>query len=197
MHRLLAFLLPLALAACTLALPGGRGADAPSTAAISPGAVAVTPLAPPPTAQGAKPATPEPAAAPPETPKGAKPAASAYKPATAAPEPQKGATPAAPAKPAPPAPLPAPPPPPEPAAEATPPEQLACQAKGGIWSETGLSSLKTCIQRTRDGGKSCRRQGDCEGLCLARSKTCAPVTPMFGCNPILQADGSEATLCID
>lgn len=80
---------------------------------------------------------------------------------------------------------------------APPPEQLACEAKGGIWSATGASPLRTCLQPTRDAGKSCRKQSDCDGLCLARSRTCAPVKPLFGCNPILQEDGTEATLCID
>ena len=32
---------------------------------------------------------------------------------------------------------------------------------------------------------------------LARSGTCAPITPMFGCNDILQDDGREVTLCLD
>ena len=75
--------------------------------------------------------------------------------------------------------------------------QLACEAGGGIWSEAGKKGVKTCVQRTRDAGKSCKREGDCEGFCLARSRSCAPVTPLFGCNDILQADGGQVTLCID
>lgn len=81
--------------------------------------------------------------------------------------------------------------------ESRTPQERACLAKGGIWSANGTSSLRTCVERTRDAGKSCRKETDCEGLCLARSRSCAPVKPLFGCNPILQADGSEATLCID
>jgi hypothetical protein len=46
-------------------------------------------------------------------------------------------------------------------------------------------------------GKACTRQSQCEGYCLARSGTCAPITPMFGCNDILQDDGREVTLCLD
>ena len=88
----------------------------------------------------------------------------------------------------------------KPEAEAAPPKsapQLACEAGGGIWSEAGKKGVKTCVQRTRDAGKSCKREGDCEGYCLARSRSCAPVTPLFGCNDILQADGGQVTLCID
>lgn len=77
------------------------------------------------------------------------------------------------------------------------PEQRACEGGGGRWSQTTSPLLHTCLHTTRDAGKSCRKQSDCEGLCLARSRTCAPVKPLFGCNPILQEDGTEATLCID
>lgn len=77
------------------------------------------------------------------------------------------------------------------------PEELACIKKGGTWSGAGASGAKTCVKLTRDGGKSCKREKDCEGYCLAKSKTCAPVTPMFGCNEIVQDNGMVVTLCID
>lgn len=75
--------------------------------------------------------------------------------------------------------------------------QIACERKGGTWASAGIAGLKACIRPTRDGGKQCRRESDCEGLCLARSRTCAPITPLFGCNDILQDDGRQVTLCID
>ena len=84
-------------------------------------------------------------------------------------------------------------PPPEPKSAA----QIACEKHGSVWGVAGKSGGKTCITRTRDSGKECRRESDCEGLCLARSRTCAPVKPLFGCNDILQDDGREVTLCID
>jgi hypothetical protein len=59
------------------------------------------------------------------------------------------------------------------------------------------SPEEACVTLTRDGGKACTRQSQCEGYCLARSGTCAPITPMFGCNDILQDDGREVTLCLD
>lgn len=76
-------------------------------------------------------------------------------------------------------------------------EQIICEKRGGNWGNAGKSNLKTCIKRTNDAGKQCRKQGDCDSVCLARSGTCAPVKPLFGCNEILQKDGSRVTLCID
>lgn len=76
-------------------------------------------------------------------------------------------------------------------------EQVTCEKRGGNWGNAGKSKLKTCIRQTRDAGKQCRKQGDCDSACLARSRTCAPIKPLFGCNEILQKDGSRATVCID
>lgn len=75
--------------------------------------------------------------------------------------------------------------------------QLACEAKGGKWGKAGATTAMTCFKPTRDAGKSCRRESDCSTLCLARSRSCAPVTPLFGCHPVLQNDGREVTLCTD
>ena len=75
--------------------------------------------------------------------------------------------------------------------------QISCEKRGGNWGNAGKSKLKNCITRTRDAGKQCRKQGDCSSVCLARSGTCAPVKPLFGCNEILQKDGSRVTLCLD
>jgi hypothetical protein len=91
----------------------------------------------------------------------------------------------------------------EPAAEeeAAPPlkspEQIQCERRGGRWARAGKSEARTCVKQTRDGGKQCTRGTQCEGLCLARSGSCAPVTPLFGCNEIFEDDGRRVTLCID
>lgn len=74
--------------------------------------------------------------------------------------------------------------------------QLACEKAKGRYIPVGKSGLKACQKPTRDGGKQCRSQGDCQGECLARSGTCAPFTPLFGCNEVLQADGRRVTLCL-
>lgn len=77
------------------------------------------------------------------------------------------------------------------------PEELACVKKGGQWSVAGKAGGMSCVRRMRDAGKSCHKKSDCEGDCLARSNTCAPIAPLFGCNEILQDNGVMVTLCID
>lgn len=77
------------------------------------------------------------------------------------------------------------------------PEELACVKKGGQWSVAGKAGGMSCVRMMHDAGKSCRKKSDCEGDCLARSNTCAPIAPLFGCNDILQDNGVMVTLCID
>lgn len=185
MRRLLPALLLASLAACTLSLPGTAPKNPPAntqSANILPDAVQVTTLAPLP---------PTPTATPTGTPTGT--------PTAAQPAPVVAPT-AAPTAPPPtlrPQPRPTTQAQPQPDSPRPSPQQIACQAKGGIWSANGASPLRTCLLPTRDAGKSCNKESDCDGLCLARSRTCAPVKPLFGCNDILQQDGSTATLCID
>ena len=75
--------------------------------------------------------------------------------------------------------------------------QIACEEDGGRWARAGESIAMTCIRTTRDAGKSCDSKTDCEGECLARSRTCSPIKPLFGCNPVLMDTGAEVTLCIE
>lgn len=88
---------------------------------------------------------------------------------------------------------------PEAAAEpalAVSPEQALCEKSKGQWSVMADSTGHVCVHTTRDSGKSCHRKGDCQGECLAQSGTCSPIMPLMGCNAILQADGTEVTLCL-
>jgi hypothetical protein len=75
--------------------------------------------------------------------------------------------------------------------------QIACEKHGGSFVVFGATGAMTCQMPTRDGGKQCRRESDCDGVCLARSNTCAPVKPLLGCQAILQNDGRRVDLCID
>ncbi|MBP9182184.1 MAG: hypothetical protein KBF78_03555 [Fuscovulum sp.] len=75
--------------------------------------------------------------------------------------------------------------------------QQACERKGDVWAKAGKAGVFACVSHTRDGGKRCTAGTQCEGDCLARSGTCAPFTPLFGCNEILQDDGTRTTLCRD
>lgn len=172
------------LAGCQLALPG-RVADAGSSLAnpVTLGAVQVTSLdAPKPGVATAVPAT---AAAP------AVPLAAPAVPAAVSAAPAQGAATPLPAA------RQATSPPPEVTSIPISPQALECKSTGGIWGKVGNTVAYSCFRQTRDAGKSCRRETDCETECLARSRTCAPITPMIGCNPVLQADGREVTLCID
>ena len=86
------------------------------------------------------------------------------------------------------------PPPPEPVKSAS---QIACEKKGGRFANAGNSTTFVCVRETRDGGKSCSRETDCEGLCLARSRSCSPITPVLGCQEILTQDGIRVTQCVE
>lgn len=73
----------------------------------------------------------------------------------------------------------------------------ACEQRGGSFGRGGLANRFVCFERPRDAGKSCTSSSDCESLCLARSRTCAPVKPMFGCHEVLMGEGRSASLCVD
>ncbi|KEO60918.1 hypothetical protein [Thioclava indica] len=70
-----------------------------------------------------------------------------------------------------------------------------CLAKGGSWAQ--YQGGYFCQHRTKDGGKFCRSGSDCEGVCLARSQSCAPVKPLQGCNDILTEAGYPMNACVN
>ncbi|MDD8021700.1 MAG: hypothetical protein PHX82_01130 [Paracoccaceae bacterium] len=74
-------------------------------------------------------------------------------------------------------------------------QKMLCEGQGGDWvaSTEGL----ICQHRPKDGGQSCRSGSDCEGACLARSMTCAPVVPLLGCNEVITASGLRVTECVE
>ncbi|MCG6884665.1 MAG: hypothetical protein LJE62_13010 [Silicimonas sp.] len=75
------------------------------------------------------------------------------------------------------------------------PFRTACEKDGGRWGKVRGSDRFTCYKTTRDANKPCDSGLDCDGLCLARSRTCAPVTPFFGCHEVLSKSGLRQTLC--
>lgn len=163
------------LAGCQMRVPAPGGDVAP----LASDAIAVTALDPAPiTAATRAASTPAPEIA-----------------ASAAPVPEKSAPAAAPD------PIDSAPQPSKPVAATEPappvsPEQALCEKSKGQWSALALSSGHVCVHSTRDHGKSCRRKSECQGECLAQSGTCSPIMPLMGCNAILQADGTEVTLCL-
>ena len=108
---------------------------------------------------------------------------------SAIPAPPGATTPTAPI----PEPLPEPVATPAPKSEA----QLSCEDDGGTWARAGAGGGMACIYSTRDGGQRCDAKDDCDGECLARSRTCSPIKPLFGCNAVLMDNGAEVTLCLD
>lgn len=85
---------------------------------------------------------------------------------------------------------------PEPLPDAKSDRQLACERKDGQWV-TAVGSLKACVFPTGESGKRCTKESQCKGVCLARSGTCAPVKPLYGCNEVLQDNGARVTLCLE
>lgn len=184
-------LVALMLAGCQMAGFGG-GAEAPPTNPITGDAVEVTVLGPP--AGGNAPA-----AAVASAPAGAAAHAVAPLPAEAATS-EEAAAENTPAETTP--------------AETTPPEEaaapageevarvlspagLACERRGGVWSSAAGGAAFFCQMKMRDAGKSCTRASDCAGHCLARSRSCAPVMPIFGCHEILNDFGQVLTECVN
>jgi len=76
-------------------------------------------------------------------------------------------------------------------------QRAVCEQSGGRFSKGGLSGVFVCYQDTGEVNKSCSSSNDCKGYCLARSRTCAPVTPMFGCQEVLGKFGASSTLCLE
>jgi len=76
-------------------------------------------------------------------------------------------------------------------------EKARCEARDGIWGRASDAGGFVCLERTRDANTSCTRGTDCQGLCLARSRTCAPVDPFLGCHEVLTDSGARATICTD
>jgi hypothetical protein len=89
---------------------------------------------------------------------------------------------------------------PEPVPTPEPPllarQRAACAETGGHLMPRG-SGFFACVQPTGDAGRSCDASADCEGLCLARSGTCAPLHPLFGCHDVFTLPGRRETLCTD
>ncbi len=76
-------------------------------------------------------------------------------------------------------------------------QRALCESKGGRFAPDGVSGAYACFENTHDANKVCTASSQCEGLCLARSGTCAPVKPLFGCQDVLNDTGFRETLCIE
>ncbi|WP_068112913.1 hypothetical protein [Tropicimonas marinistellae] len=92
--------------------------------------------------------------------------------------------------------------PPEPPAQPGTPEfveqqRAQCESGGGRFGTGPGGATRVCYKTPADAGQFCTTGADCEGLCLARSRTCAPEVPMFGCHEAIMENGLRATICLD
>ncbi len=76
-------------------------------------------------------------------------------------------------------------------------ERADCQARGGSLSMSPMAQTEICVRPTADAGKACNKAQDCSAGCLADTRTCAKVTPMFGCNEFLNETGQKVGMCVD
>ena len=76
-------------------------------------------------------------------------------------------------------------------------QRMACQDDGGNWGPAAGTATYVCYRATRDANHQCRVASDCQSLCLARSRTCAPIQPFLGCHEILTEGGTRATQCVN
>ena len=77
------------------------------------------------------------------------------------------------------------------------PAEIECEGRRGRFVTASGTGARACQFTTRDAGSACTRGSECEGDCLARSMTCAPVRPLFGCNDVIEDDGRRVSLCLE
>ncbi len=77
------------------------------------------------------------------------------------------------------------------------PLRVECEKSGGRWGTVRGRDTYACFHQTRDANKSCDNESDCEGMCLARSRTCTPQIPLFGCHEVISSSGLRQTRCIE
>ena len=76
-------------------------------------------------------------------------------------------------------------------------QRAICERRGGSWGSGTGRATNICFLTPKDANQPCAQSSDCEGQCLARSRTCAPVMPLLGCHEVLMAGGFPATVCLD
>lgn len=75
--------------------------------------------------------------------------------------------------------------------------RAVCEKDGGRFGRApGGGEARICFRTPRDANEPCRTGADCEGACLARSRTCAPILPLLGCHDVILSNGLRATECV-
>lgn len=74
--------------------------------------------------------------------------------------------------------------------------KVQCLRSGGHWAgKEGAGML--CFHTPLDAGRQCTRATQCSAGCLAKSHTCAPITPLIGCQQLLDDQGRMVTQCVN
>lgn len=76
-------------------------------------------------------------------------------------------------------------------------QHAACAERGGSFRKSGISGGWVCFQPMPDANEPCATSSDCDGLCLARSKTCTPIMPLIGCHEVVLASGAVVKQCVE
>ncbi|MBL9053974.1 MAG: hypothetical protein JNN02_09620 [Tabrizicola sp.] len=79
----------------------------------------------------------------------------------------------------------------------SPAERTECLSKGGTVYLGGIEPTELCELPTSDAGKSCKREGDCEGYCQSDTRTCSKVHRGSGFYKYLDEDGQPQEVWID
>ena len=72
-----------------------------------------------------------------------------------------------------------------------------CERRGGRWGPAANKTSFACYLTLPDANKTCETGRDCQGLCLARSRTCSPITPFYGCHEVISRAGLPQTVCLE
>jgi hypothetical protein len=76
-------------------------------------------------------------------------------------------------------------------------DRAHCTSRGGRFDPIGKDGSFMCFRTPADAGKMCNKSSDCSTACLANSHSCAPITPLVGCQDILDGAGQRVTQCIN
>lgn len=85
--------------------------------------------------------------------------------------------------------------------------EVVCVEHNGQWKKVGKQQQYSCVLATRDGGKACSSNKECEVGCVAENNdavagqhtagVCLENTDLFGCRAYVSNGVVEPTLCVD
>lgn len=82
----------------------------------------------------------------------------------------------------------------------------ACEEAGGEWKKVGIAPNEMCVLRTKDGGRQCTDNSECEAGCRAPENAkageravgiCIYDNSKVGCSSWLQKGIVSPMLCVD